>query len=182
MVKAVSALAVLLMLSLHSGCVFTPYTYVENSEFDLKLPAFDREASQIRLGVFKNLSGSDRRFLCRRPDGRMVSMEYQRWLLSPELLLQRCMYAAFAVDSGTAGGDSAAAQVSCVLYRFEFDERDNAAKLSADFVVLRGGTSRLVRVDASAPVQGSIVSGAAGAAARGECAAQAISRLSEVLK
>ena len=51
------------------GCVFTPNAYVENAEFDLELPK-RIQSPPIRIGVFKNLSGSDRRFLLRRGEVR----------------------------------------------------------------------------------------------------------------
>lgn len=44
---------------------------------------------RFELGTFRNLSGSDRRFLYRESDGKMFSDDYNRWLLSPDLMLER---------------------------------------------------------------------------------------------
>ena len=72
-----------------AGCVFSQNEYIENSDFSLTLPEFDKASGPLALGVFQNLSGSDTRYLCRRADGRMARHEYLRWMMPPELLLQR---------------------------------------------------------------------------------------------
>ena len=160
------------------GCVFTPNAYVENAEFDLELPK-RIQSPPIRIGVFKNLSGSDRRFLLRRGDGQVVSLEYQRWRLSPELMLMRCMYGAFQV---AAQESEEKVQVNAVIYRFEFDERGNAACLAADFVFPGDPAGRpAVRVDVSVPVGGSEDIGAARAAAMSGCARLAVEKLAGAL-
>jgi len=166
-------------LWLCGGCVLMSNDYVESSDYDLTLPAPEKNTPCIRIGVFKNLSGSDRRFLCRGQDGRMIPLEYQRWLLSPELMLQRCMYGAFCVDP--TADDGKLPQVSCILFRFEFDEKERTARLSADFEIRRANGSRTLRVDFSSPVKGDIAGGA-GAMAMSECAKQAISALAGALK
>lgn len=162
-----------------AGCIFSQNAYIENSEFDLALPAFDKSATQITLGVFQNLSGSDRRYLRRRRDGQMVKEEYLRWLMAPELMLQRCMYGAFSVDP--EGAADQLPRVSCHLYRFEFDDNTVAAKLSAEFFIEREGKRQVVRVDVSAPVNGELT-GESGAAAMNACAGRAFAELRKALK
>ena len=160
------------------GCVFTPNAYVDNVEFDLELPR-SASPSPIRLGVFKNLSGSDRRFLMRRGDGQVLPLEYQRWRLSPELMLMRCMYGAFAVQ-GQESSDVPV--VGAVVYRFEFDEREDSAIFSADFILTHfKDSARTVRIDVSAPVKKSDDPAAARAVAMSECAKQAMDKLAGVL-
>ena len=161
-----------------TGCIFSQNAYIESSEFDLSLPGFDKAATPVALGVFQNFSGSDRRYLCRRRDGQMVKEEYLRWLMAPELLLQRCMYGAFSVDP--EGADKLP-RVSCLLYRFEFDESAAAAKLSAEFFIERGKNRQVVRVDASEPVKGALT-GESGAAAMNACVDRAFVTLREALK
>lgn len=186
--KKVLMLAVVFSVSLWTGgCVFTSNDYVENAEFDLELPK-PVKSTEIRLGVFKNLSGSDRRFLMRRGDGQVVPLEYQRWRMSPELMLMRCMYGCFTICSVEADG---APQLGAVLYRFEFDERDDKAHLAVDFLVsdLRAPVSHpevtahpeTVRCDVAVPVKASNDLAAARAAAMSECARLAIEKLSSAM-
>ena len=160
------------------GCIFTSNPYVENAEFDLELPKLEGKASPtpIRLGVFKNLSGSDRRFLVRRGDGQVVPLEYQRWRLSPELMLMRCLYGAFHIRGQEAID---LPQVSAIVYRFEFDERDGKAHFAADFMLTHPSlhSAPTVRVDVAVPVQGSDDPAAARAAAMSKCAKLAIDEL-----
>ena len=130
---------------LGAGCVFSRNDYVENAEFDLELPKQALNAPAVRIGVFKNLSGSDRRFMVRRGDGQVVTLEYQRWRMSPELLLQRCIYGAFEVKSDNA---ETASRLNAVIYRFEFDERDDKAHLAVDFTLAHHPDAvRLVRAE-----------------------------------
>lgn len=162
-----------------AGCIFGGSDYVENTEFDLALPERKAECS-VRMGVFKNLSGSDRRFMMRRGDGQVVSLEYLRWRMSPELLLQRCMYAAFNIVEE----DDALPLLNATVYRFEFDEREKKAHLAVDFDLTRRADPRpTVRVDVAVPVkEGSGDFGAARAAAMSECARMAVEKLAGALK
>ena len=164
-----------------AGCIFTSNAYVENEEFDLELPEKVAEVKPIRLGVFKNLSGSDRRFALRREDGQVVSLEYQRWRLSPELMLMRCMYGRFRIWDQES---SAALLVSAVLYRFEFDEKENKACLAADFTIMKNQNESIpaVRINVAVPVKDSGDQAAARAKAMSECAAQALDKLAGALK
>lgn len=181
-----AGLAALMLLG--TGCILTRNDYVENSEFDLELPKY--QGGNLRIGVFKNLSGSDRRLLVRRGDGQVEPLEYQRWLLSPELLLQRCIYAAFDIVPDNA---ASVPRLNAVIYRFEFDERDGKAHLAVDFTipdyrdpVSAAGSKnkpypRMVRGDFAVPVKKSGDMAAARAAAMSECARLAMEKLAAEL-
>ena len=78
---------------------------------------------------FRNLSGADRRFLYRSQHNRMQSDEFNRWLLDPELLLERLLRGKL---SGT-GNDEV--RVRCVITDFEIDTVRNAAVLAGDFTL-----------------------------------------------
>lgn len=171
----ISALAAASLLA--GGCVLMQNSYVDNSEYDLELTRPSASAPKIRVGVFKNLSCSDRRFLIRMADGQLSASEYLRWRLAPELLLQRCMYGAFAVEPDS---ETSAPLLSAVIYRFEFDERDRSAHMSADFT-LHGERWRTVRADFSEPVE-DWNSGAAQAAAMNKCVKRAIAEINGALK
>ena len=184
--KKLSAIFLAALVLSGTGCVFSRNAYVENAEFDLELPK--PVGGKVRLGVFKNLSGSDRRVMMRRGDGQVVSLEYQRWRLSPELLFQRCVYGAFEVAADNAEEVS---RLNAVIYRFEFDERDNRAHLAVDFMIPDfraprsaapaaehdAGRPITVRADVAVPVKDSADLGAARAAAMSECARLAIEKL-----
>lgn len=184
-----AALAVTALLG--SGCIFSRNDYVENTVFDLDLPKQVRSDARVRVGVFTNLSGSERRFVVRRSDGRVVSLEYQRWRFTPDLLLTRCMYDAFRVS----GGDTdPVPQINGVIYRFEFDERENAARLSVDFTLKfpdgknNAGSAKAqaknvtVRADVSVPVKGAEDIAAARAAAMSECVRLAVEKLAAEMR
>ena len=161
-----------------TGCIFSQNAYIESSEYDLALPRFEKTAVPVSLGVFQNLSGADSRYLCHRSDGQMIKREYLRWMLSPELLLQRCMYGAFTVDPY---GDAEQPRIGCLLYRFEFAEAPGAAKVSAEFFIERDGKRRVVRVDETEPLKGELT-GASGAAAMNACVGRAFAKLNGALK
>ena len=178
----VTATAAALLVQV-GGCFFSRNDDVESEEFDLALPK-KTAGIALRVGVFKNLSGSDRRFLMRRDDGQVVSLEYQRWRLSPELLLQRCVYGAFDI---APDNDDSCPRLNAVVYRFEFDERENKACLAVDFLLpgVAGAAQsrpRAVRADVAVPVKDSGDLGAARAAAMSECARIAVEKIAAELK
>ena len=174
------------LAALAGGCLFGQNDYVENAEFDLALPKRIATAGSVRMGVFKNLSGSDRRFLIRRDDGQVVPLEYQRWRLAPELLLQRCVYGAFEV---APDNDESRPRLNAVIYCFEFDEREKQACLAVDLILTnsydaaaaRPATARTVRAEIAVPVKDSGDLAAARAAAMSECARIAVEKLAPEL-
>ena len=171
MMKKLLTVGLAVLALLGSGCVFSRNDYVENAEFDLGLP-------KRQCGVL------------RRGDGQVVPLEYLRWRLSPELLLLRCIYGAFEVKSDNAEKTS---RLNAVIYRFEFDERDNKAHLAVDFQIpdFRAPVSAepasdytspvTVRVDVAVPVKTGDDLGAARAAAMSECARLAVEKLSAAM-
>lgn len=183
MMKKLLAVGLAALALLGSGCIFSRNDYVEHAEFDLEIPK--GVPGQVRIGVFKNLSGSDRHMLVRRGDGQVVPLEYQRWRLSPELLLLRCVLGAFEIAPDK---DESVPKLNAVVYRFEFDERDNKAHLAVDFLSpdFRSPTSRqfgqephpvAIRCELAVPVKVSGDLGAARAAAMSECARLAVKKL-----
>ena len=174
------------LAALAGGCLFGQNDYVENAEFDLALSKRMPVGVPVRVGVFKNLSGSDRRFLIRRGDGQVVPLEYQRWRLAPELLFQRCMYAAFNI---APDNDDSRVRLNAVIYRFEFDEREKQACLAVDFMLTnsydadaaRPAAARAVRAEVAVPVKDSGDLGAARAAAMSECVRLAVEKLAKEL-
>ena len=158
------------------GCIFWPNEYVETADYDIVLATGGTR--RIALGVFRNFSGADRRFLCRNKDGRMIPLEYHRWLMSPELMLQRGMYDKFSIDPRN---DAAIPRVSCDLYRFEFDDARATARFAAEFCIEHKGEAKVIRVDLSEPVTGEFP-GRAGADAMSACIAKALAELDGALK
>lgn len=64
------------------------------AEFDLA-PVRCRYPQPFEYGLFRNISGADRRFLYR--DANRVDFdEYNRWISSPELLIMRALGGGFA--------------------------------------------------------------------------------------
>lgn len=85
-----------LLLPLMAGCALMSTSYVEPAEYDLSVPEKPLPEVRFELGTFRNLSGSDRRFLYRESDGKMFSDDYNRWLLSPDLMLERQLHRALS--------------------------------------------------------------------------------------
>ncbi len=145
MLKIMLSAAVALVLC---GCVFFQNSYVEPAEFDLlnSVPASSNPAAlPVHFGVFRNLSGADRRFLVRRSDGTISRDEYRRWLMEPELMLERCFNEQL---SPAAGNDAAeAVTVSGVIYRFEFMLEPPQARFEARFKLRYKSQIREVSVD-----------------------------------
>lgn len=114
------------------GCMLTGPSYTDPVDYDLGIPAADSVKFlplPIRFGVFRNLSGSSRGFLVREGADRLASDEYNRWLLSPELLLQRRIRTQLRDPIGTPLN----VRLDASIYRFEFDRARHSANLSVEF-------------------------------------------------
>jgi hypothetical protein len=109
-------------LLLMTGCIFSSRKYVPHSTYDLGTDVPECGCA-VNLLKVSNESGADRRFLCRGESNRMSTDEYSFWMLEPELLIRRALRAAFAVR------DSKAADIRCIIDRFEFDTVKNEAVL-----------------------------------------------------
>lgn len=59
-----------LLLPLMAGCALMSTSYVEPAEYDLSVPEKPLPEVRFELGTFRNLSGSDRRFLYGKAMGK----------------------------------------------------------------------------------------------------------------
>jgi len=139
-------------LLLGGGCIFWQNTVRETEEFDPISGERGAEApAGLFYGTFRNVSGSDRRFMVRFNGGRIAHAEYTRWLNQPEFLMERafCHWMPLA----SAPGDPAEGkQLDCTLDRFDF-ERGNAV-LVADFGLQSKRRNRVIRTEHRVPVNG----------------------------
>ena len=117
-----------LLVALLSGCIGG-----SSSETRLySLPsAGAKEILPCRVTVLKlrNLSGADRRFLFRYSRSRMQTDEFNRWLLDPELSLERFL------RGELKGSGRKDIRVRGVITVFEFDAEKRLAVLAADFTL-----------------------------------------------
>ncbi len=87
---------------------------------------------RVTVSRIRNLSGADRRFLYRCQNNRMQNDEFSRWLLDPELLLERLL------RSKLNGTGHEEVRVRCVITAFEIDTTRNTAVLAGDFTLYCG--------------------------------------------
>lgn len=151
------------------GCMLFQNRYEEPHVYDLG-GGLEKAVSlpcKAEFVSFRNLSGADRRFLVRVSGNGLVNDEFNRWLVSPELLLER-----FLRQSFVSCGD-VPVKIRAVITGFEIDRRSNTAILSADFTLRSGGRSTTFssRVQEPFSASGSAVSGAAAEAMK-RCAAK----------
>ncbi len=115
------------------GCALMRSDYTEPTDFDLGNPtseAVTTVALPIRFGVFRNISGANRKFLIRESSNRLVADDYNCWILSPELLLRRRIRAELQDPTESS---SKGVLLTATLYRFEFDRERHIAVLSVEF-------------------------------------------------
>ena len=118
-----------------AGCALMGPEYVEPAEYDLAQPPAAESASlsaPVRFGVFRNVSGADRRFLIRAEDDRMLTDEYNRWLVSPELLIERRLRAAMP-DPEEIRRSGETVRLGGTVYRFELDRKRKLAVVGVDY-------------------------------------------------
>lgn len=118
-----------------AGCALMGPEYVEPAEYDLAQPPSAESASlsaPVRFGVFRNVSGADRRFLIRAEDDRMLTDEYNRWLVSPELLIERRLRAAMP-DPEEIRRSGETVRLGGTVYRFELDRKRKLAVVGVDY-------------------------------------------------
>ena len=139
-------------LLLAGGCIFWQNTVRETEEYEPVSGERGAEAPlPIAYGIFRNISGSGRRFMVRSNDGRIGHDEYIRWLDSPEFLMERafCRW----MPAGALPADPAAVwRLGCGLTRFDFER--GAAVVAADFELRHEGGNRVVHVEYRVPVDG----------------------------
>ncbi|MDR0932066.1 MAG: ABC-type transport auxiliary lipoprotein family protein [Victivallales bacterium] len=125
-----------LLLPLLAGCAFMSVSYIEPTEHDLKIAENPLSEIRFEIGTFRNLSGSDRRFLYQEKNGQMVSDDYNRWLLTPDLMMERSLHSALSPSTMRQGGrDGTFARISGTIYRFDFDRQRRMAVLFIDYNV-----------------------------------------------
>ena len=125
----------------------------------------------VHFLFFRNLSGSDRRFLLRMPDGRVVSDEFSRWLLDPELMLER-----FLRDRIRSEGPSPI-RVRGVITRFELDLKRHKALLAADFELRSDDKTVQVSCRSEKDFRTEPFDAAEAAKAMGQCAEETVLQL-----
>lgn len=136
--KTIRLCAAVMLLSLlfAGGCSIFPEPAPAAPEYDLGEGAeLEPVPVPVRIGVIRNLSGSDRRFLFRRAENRMVASESGRWLLSPDLLIERRLLADFSGSDDGASKPEAFVRIDGTLVRFEFDEAARTAELGMDYTL-----------------------------------------------
>lgn len=173
-----------LLLSLLPGCALISTNYIEPGEYDLSVPAEPLTAVRFELGTFRNLSGSDRRFLYREQAERMLSDDYNRWLLTPDLMLERQLQKALFPRETRSNDNGLFLRLGGTIYRFEFDRRSKTAILTVDytiriFVDRRTTGSGSLCVTTEKPIDGDTP--AAAAAAMSECVADSIAAVRKFL-
>jgi len=139
-------------LWLGGGCVFWQNTVRETQEYDPVSGERGADAPvAISYGVFRNVSGSSRRFMIRSKDGQIGHDEYIRWLNSPELLLERacCRW----MPAGTTSLRSEDVWlVDGILTRFDFERGEAVA--AVDFDLRNREMDRVVHAEYRVPVNG----------------------------
>lgn len=165
MKKLVYGLAVCGVLLSCSGCFFGGTTR-ETRVFDLAEKAKKKPPLpyDIHFLSFRNLSGSDRRFLLRQPDNRMVPDEFSRWLLDPELMLER-----FLRDE-VRGEGKVSVRIRGVITRFEVDVKQRAVILAMDFSLRIDERSTGVSCRAQKALPAGEITSSGAAQSMGECA------------
>lgn len=175
-----------LFLPLLAGCALMSTSYVDPAEYDLSIRKDPLSDVRFEIGTFRNLSGSDRRFLYREKSGRMVSDDYSRWLLSPDLLLERHLQQALSPDGARLSGRSGTfVRISGTIYRFDFDRDARKAVLCVDYAVRvftdrKPVDSESVTVTTEEPIRGNTP--AAAAAAMSSCVEQSIVQVRTMLE
>ncbi len=129
-----SILFLLPLLILAGGCAILNPDYIEPADFDVEPPPLQQHplpGMPVRFGVFRNLSGADRRFLLRDEGNRMRKDEYSRWLMEPETMLERQLRVEFA--NPEVGTEARFLQLAGTIYRFEFDRVRRMAVLGISY-------------------------------------------------
>ena len=173
-----------LLLPLLSGCALMSSNYIEPKEYDLSVPAEPLTDVRFEVGTFRNLSGSDRRFLYREKAEQMLSDDYNRWLLTPDLMLERQLHKALFPRETRNNGGGQLLRLSGTIYRFEFDRESKTAILTVDYTIRifvdrrpTGGGS--LSVTTEKPIEGDTPASAA--AAMSGCVADSIAAVRNFL-
>lgn len=132
--KHILLLILLPTLLLIPGCVFVSEDYIAPATYDFARPEAESSVAVNRIKV-RNISGADRRFLYRSSNNLVKSDEYNRWLLEPELLIERALCEVFGKRS--CDGIEAA----CRIQVFEFDLVRKVSRLKLEVRFSHGTSS-----------------------------------------
>ncbi len=114
-----------------AGCVAGCFSnYQPCAEYDLA-PVKAHYSQPFEYGVFRNISGADRRFLYRNAN-QVDFDEYNRWISSPEVLIMRALGGGFSDVEPRPDSPKLDLTVS------RFGWAGNEAQLSVDYVLSRG--------------------------------------------
>jgi hypothetical protein len=158
-----------------SGCIFGGASS-QPQIFSLGASAVKSEKlpCQVRFLLFRNLSGSDRRFLYRYGDNQVRGHEFSRWVLDPELLLERFL------REEVRGGGNESVRIRGVITSFEFDVPEQLAVLAVDFTLYGGELERSVSIRTVQKIaSGDNESGTAAAGAMEKCALELAGKLQQ---
>ena len=166
MMKKLFLLSAAVSLLTLTGCIFGGASS-QPQIFSLGSSAVKSEKlpCQVRFLLFRNLSGSDRRFLYRNEGNLVRGNEFSRWILDPELLLERFL------REEIRGGGNESVRIRGVITCFEFDVPRQQAVLSVDFTLYGGDIDRSFNIRSEQPFAAKDdAKGLAAAAAMEKCA------------
>ena len=140
---SLSFLLILLLCS--GGCALMRSSYQETREYDLSGVEVKAATAlpPVKLGVFRNLSGAGLQFLV-RSEGNVVQTDvYNRWLMSPERLVEREFYRVLVADNPAENNQRDYLLLSGTILKFEFDRAADKAVLELDLTarVFRDGAA-----------------------------------------
>lgn len=110
------------------GCIFTAREQLESRVYDLALGESGQSQKLFHVARFVNNSPCRGRMLYRKNGSRILHDEYNRWVQSPENMLQRYLTMQFPLAELKPGEKTA--ELRCDVEAFEFDLTAHEAVLS----------------------------------------------------
>ena len=127
-----TVLTALIAIFFNSGCVLTPRESHPTGTYDLVMKPGQAQ-NMFKISVFVNNTPSHTKMLYRKSGGRIEQDEYNRWVQSPEQMLQRYFLLAFPLD-GNADIDKLG-DLRCNVTAFEFDWEKSEAVLALNYTL-----------------------------------------------
>lgn len=109
------------------GCIWEPYH--ETTYYDLncaKIVTAQKDAPQIYVVEFENLTNAESRMQMRFDNGRIVTDSYAKWILPPGELIPRALNELF-VNAKLTGAER---RISGRLFKFEADNTERVFNLT----------------------------------------------------